>query len=177
MYINYKLEGKYVNLRSATEEDAAFIIQIRNNPKISMFLPPLNVSIEQQKLWIKKQRSDKDSYYFILETPQEEPIGTLSIYDIVDNHCEGGRSCCVGEPFAAVEANILLTDFAFNTIKLDYITIWVYEGNKPVLALNKSYGYEWVESRVDEKGEPFRVGVLKRERGLERIEFLKKKLY
>ena len=70
----------------------------------------------------------------------------------------------------------MLTEFAFRTLKIDYITIWVYEGNKSVIALNKSYGYEWVENRIDEKGEPFRVGVLTRARGLERNEILKNKL-
>lgn len=176
MYIDYKLEGKYVTLRSVEESDAEFILSVRNDPRISKYLPPLNVTVEQQRQWISKQRADEDSYYFILVTPQGPPIGTLSLYDIVDNHCEGGRSCCIGEPSAAVEASILLTDFAFTTLKLEYITIWVYEGNKSVIALNTSYGYEWVENRVDDKGEPFRVGILKRERALERNEKLKRKL-
>lgn len=176
MFIDYKLEGKYVNLRSVTEEDAEFILDIRNNPRISKYLPPLNVTVEQQRQWINKQRSDKDSYYFILETQSGDPIGTLGVYDIVDNHAECGRSCCIGEPFTAVEASVLLTDFIFNILKLAYTTIWVYEGNKTVIALNQSYGYEWVENKVDDKGEPFRVGILKRDRALEYNEIIKRKL-
>ena len=176
MYIDYKLEGKYVNLRSVTEEDAEFILDIRNNSRISKYLPPLNVSVAQQRQWITKQRADKNSYYFILETPDLKPIGTLSVYDIVDNHGEGGRSCCIGEPFAAVEANVLLTEFMFNTLKLEYTTIWVYEENKPVIALNQSYGYEWVSTNEDENGNKFRVGILQRERALEKNEIIKKKL-
>ena len=176
MYIDYKLEGKYVTLRSVEESDAEFILSVRNDPRISKYLPPLNVTVEQQRQWIAKQRADKDSYYFLMETPQGEPIGTQGIYDIIDNHGECGRYCCIGEPKAAVEASFLLSDFVFNRLKLDYTTIWVYEGNKSVLALNYSYGYEWTESRVDEKGEPFRVGILKRERALEKNEKLKKRL-
>lgn len=176
MYIDYKLEGKYVNLRSVTEDDAEFILEIRNNPQISKYLPPLNVTVEQQRQWISKQRSDKDSYYFILETPTGVPIGTLGVYDINEDHGECGRSCCIGEPFAPVEASALLTDFVFNTLKLSYTTIWVYEGNKSVIALNQSYGYEWVERKIDEKGEPFRIGILTRERAFEYKDKILKKL-
>ena len=176
MYIDYKLEGEFVTLRSVEESDAEFILSIRNDPRVSEYLPPLTVTVEQQRQWIARQQSDNDSYYFILETPEGIPIGTTSIYDIVDNHGECGRSCCIGEPFAAVEASVLMTDFIFNTLKLSYTTIWVYEGNKSVIALNQSYGYNWVDYRIDDKGNPFRVGELMRNRGLEKNEILKKKL-
>lgn len=176
MYIDYKLEGKYVNLRSVTEEDAEFILDIRNNPQISKYLPPLNVTVEQQRQWITKQRADKDSYYFILETPDCTPIGTLSIYDIVDDHGEGGRSCSIGEPFANVEASLLFNDFVFDVLKLDYISIWTYEANRPVLALNKSIGYVWVKNDFDKNGNPFRVSMLERDNYKKRKDVLLKKL-
>jgi len=175
MYIDYKLEGKYVTLRSVEESDAEFILSVRNDPRISKYLPPLTVTIEQQQQWISKQREDKDSYYFLLETPSGEPIGTLGIYDIVGDHGEGGRSCCIGEPFASIEASVLLNDFIFETLKLSYTTIWVYEGNKSVLALNKSFGYEWISDRIDDKGEPYKVGMLKKDNYLiKRVSIIKK---
>lgn len=176
MFLDYKLKGKYVNLRSVTEDDAEFILKIRNNPQISKYLPPLNVSVEQQRQWISKQRIDQSSYYFILETPECTPIGTLSLYDIIDNHGEGGRSCSIGEPFANIEASVLLNDFAFNNLKLSYTTIWVYEGNKPVIALNEAFGYEWTSSRVDSEGQPFREGILLRNNYFNKRERIIRKL-
>lgn len=176
MYIDYKLEGKYVNLRSVTEEDAEFILEIRNNPQISKYLPPLNVTVDQQRQWIAKQRADKDSYYFILETPDLTPIGTLSVYDIVDDHAELGRSCSIGEPASTIEAGVLLSEFVFDTLHLEYTTIWVYEGNKAVIALNQSGGYEWIENRTDKDGNPYRVGILKRDRAIQFREKILKKL-
>ena len=176
MYIDYKLEGKYVTLRSVEESDAEFILSVRNDPRISKYLPPLNVSVEQQRQWIAKQRADNDSYYFLLETPSGESIGTIGIYDIIDDHGECGRSCCIGEPFASVEAATILHEFVFNTLLLKYTTIWVYEGNKAVIALNQSYGYEWIENRKDTSGEPFRVGLLKCDIALQKNKMLRKKL-
>ena len=111
----------------------------------------------------------------MLESPEGEPIGTLGVYDIVEDHGECGRSCCIGEPSAAVEASILLGEFIYNTLKLSYTTIWVYEDNKAVLALNHSYGYEWVERKFDENGNAYRVGVCNREKALEINKKLKKK--
>ena len=155
MFIDYKLEGKYVTLRSVVESDAEFIIGVRNDPRVCKYLPPLNVTIEQQRQWISKQRADKDSYYFILETPVGNPIGTIGIYDIIDDHGEGGRTCCVGEPFAAVEASVLFHDFVFDILGLNYTTGWVYENNRTVIALNNSFGITWYERKFDKNGEPY----------------------
>lgn len=176
MFIDYKLEGRFVSLRSVIEDDAEFILQVRNNPEICKYLPPLNITIEQQQLWITKQRADNDSYYFILETPQGESIGTLSVYNITDNHAETGRSCCIGEPYHSIEASTLLMDFIFNTLKLEYTIVWVYEENKAVISLNQSLGSEWIDKGVDDNGKPYRVGICKREKALVINEKIKKKL-
>lgn len=179
MYIDYKLEGKYVSLRSVTENDAEFILNMRNNPQISKYLPPLNVTIEQQRQWIAKQRADKDSYYFLWLTPTENPIGTISLYDMDGNHSEMGRLCSIGEPAANVEAFVLFLDFVFDTLNLDYTTGWVYEGNKSVIALNNALGMEWTDNKIDEKGNPYRDCIMrkdaykkKREKVLRRLKLL-----
>lgn len=156
MYIDYKLEGKYVTLRSVEESDAEFILSVRNNPRISKYLPPLNVTIEQQREWITKQRADKDSFYFLWLSPTDEPIGTISLYNMDGNHSEMGRVCSIGEPAANVEAFVLFLDFVFDYLKLDYTTGWVYEANKSVIALNNAFGMKWTTTGEDEKGNLYR---------------------
>ena len=69
------LEGRFVNLRPVTKEDAEFILEIRNNPEISKFLPSLNATVDQQQSWIDKQRNDINSYYFIIEDKTKMRIG------------------------------------------------------------------------------------------------------
>lgn len=157
------IEGKFVNLRSVKEEDAEFILNIRNNPNISKYLPKLNVSVEQQKNWIAKQRSDKDSFYFVIEDKSSKVIGTISVYNIVNNHSEVGRFCSLGNSIQNSEAALLQDDFIFYYLKLDYLDIWVYKGNKPVLALNKGFGCIWEGENKDENGEPFLYGKLTKE--------------
>ncbi len=163
MYIDYKLEGKYVTLRSVEESDAEFVLSVRNDPRISKYLPPLNVTVEQQRQWIAKQRADKDSYYFLWLSSNGTPIGTISLYNIDGNHSEMGRVCSIGEPAANVEAFVLFLDFVFDTIKLDYTTGWVYEQNKAVIALNNAFGMTWTTNETDANGNPFRNCIMYRE--------------
>lgn len=158
------LEGKFVNLRSVMKEDAEFILKIRNNPEISKFLPPLNVTIEQQQRWINNQRSDNDSYYFIIEDKRKKQIGTMSVYNIQENHAEVGRSCSWGNSIQNSEAALILDDFIFQKLGIDYLDIWVYKDNKPTLALNKGLGCIWDGEREDEKGIPYLYGTLTKER-------------
>lgn len=136
------LEGRFVNLRSVREDDAEFILNIRNNPEISKYLPPLNVTVEQQRAWITKQRADNDSYYFIIEDNKKlQSLGTISIYDIELTHGESGRLCSIGEPCANIEAIYLFNYFVFEILKFEYMCGWVIAGNAPVSSLNKKFGY------------------------------------
>ena len=180
MYLDYKLEGRYVTLRSVEESDAEFILSVRNDPRISKYLPPLNVTVEQQRQWISKQRADKDSFYFLMESPMGEALGSISVYDISDGTAETGRFCSFGDPASNIESCIILNDFCFDVIGIKTIHIWVYENNKPVISLNQSFGYEWIENKMDPKGEPYKVGILtkdnwqaKREKIVKRLSYLK----
>lgn len=176
MYIDYKLEGKYVTLRSVEESDAEFILSVRNDPRISKYLPPLNVTVEQQRQWIAKQRADKDSYYFLMLLPNGDPIGSISVYDIEGETAETGRFCSLGDPMSNIETCLMLNDFCFDVIGLKSVHIWVYEGNKSVIALNQSFGYVWTDSKKDIKGEPFKVGVLTQSKWLEKKEKIQKRI-
>lgn len=157
------LEGKFVNLRSVLEEDAEFILEIRSNPEISKFLPFLNVTVNQQQEWINKQRNDNCSYYFIIEDKTKKRIGTLSVYNIEENHAEVGRFCSLGDFIQNSESTLILNDFIFKKIGVDYLDIWVYKDNIPVLALNKGLGCEWKGENMDEKDIPYFYGVLTKE--------------
>ncbi len=158
MVFDNVIEGKFVNLRPVKEEDAEFILRLRNDPEISKFLPSLDVTVEQQRNWIGKQRLDNDSYYFIMEDKSNNPIGTISVYNIEDNHAESGRFCSIGNPIQNSEASLLHFDFIFNKLKLEYLDSWVYKENKPVLAFDQALGCVWEGEKKDENGIPYLFG-------------------
>lgn len=113
MVYNKAIEGKFVHLRAVQPEDAEFILKIRNDKEISKYLPPLNITVEQQKSWISKQRNDSDSYYFIFTNNKGESLGTISVYNINNEHAEVGRFCSFGDSVQNMEAALLCDDFIF----------------------------------------------------------------
>jgi len=158
MVYNGVLKGRFVNLRSVTEDDAAFILEIRSNPAISKYLPQIRITVEQQQAWITKQRVDSDSYYFIITDKEHNKIGTISVYNIFDGHAEVGRYCSIGDFVQNSEAVILHNDFIFNILFLNYIDGWVYKDNTHVLSLNKGFGYEVDGEALDKDGIPYFYG-------------------
>lgn len=159
-----KVEGIFVNLRSVRVEDANFILTLRNNRIISKYLPPLNVTTEQQQSWIKEQRVDNNSFYFIIEDRfLKTDIGTISIYNIEGNHSECGRFCSLGNFIQNSEAAILLGDFIFENLNLDYLDIWVYKDNKLGRAYDEFLGCVWEGEKIDKRCKPYLYGKLFRE--------------
>ncbi|WP_052574745.1 GNAT family N-acetyltransferase [Bacteroides intestinalis] len=157
------IEGKFVRLRPVMVEDAEFILCLRNDKDISKYLPPLNVTVKQQQGWINKQRNDTDSYYFIFEKKNGTPIGTISVYNIQETHAEAGRYCSIGDSVCNIEAALLIDDFIFDILNLDYIDSWVYKDNKQVVMQNQGFGCKWDGEAVDEHGEPYLYGKLHKE--------------
>ena len=57
MVYEEKIVGRYVAIRSITEEDAEFSIEIRQDKeKAKYFFHTVDTSIEKQLKWIKQQR-------------------------------------------------------------------------------------------------------------------------
>lgn len=163
MILKKALEGRFVDLVSASADDAKFILGLRSDAAISRYLPRLNNTVDEQIIWIEAQREDSSSYYFVLKTKASESIGTIGVYDILDGHAETGRFASIGDGSQNVEALVLLLDFVFHTLGLDYITCWVNSDNKSVVNLNTKIGYEW-NDYISEDGKPCVKGILTAER-------------
>ena len=147
------LEGKYVDLKSCTEEDAEFTLAIRNDPKFIRFLPKINNTVEQQKAWIRHQRQKPGDYFFVVWDKKGNRIGTIGVYDIVEDHAEAGRVINLGEFFQAIEASLLLSHFEFNVLNLKQIYAYIYADNKRAIRYNKLLGGVISEPYNDEKGQ------------------------
>jgi len=178
MINNDLLEGKFVNLRSVNENDAEFILQHRNNPDISKYLPRLDVSVKQQRDWITKQREDNNSYYFIIQDKASTaPLGTFSVYNIDGNHAEVGRVFSIGDFIQNTEACILLAGFILEQPNLKYVDIWIYKNNNHVLALTNYFNCCFEEEKKDENGRTYLCGRIKIDDNIiKTLEILKKKI-
>ena len=83
-----KIVGEFINMRIAEVEDADFTLLARQNKEKNKYIPQLQITIEQQKEWIRKQIESDDCYFFVIERKDGEKIGTFSLYDIQNDKSE-----------------------------------------------------------------------------------------
>lgn len=143
------ISGRYVELRSATEEDAEFTLALRQDPVLGAFFPKLDITVEQQKQWIKKQETVPDSYFFCVWDKEGNRVGTISIYDIAGDVAESGRIAMRGNAFQSMEAQFLLFQFAFDELKLRNIVGYIFVENKRALRFIQQFGAELGKVKKD----------------------------
>lgn len=146
------LEGRFVNLRSVREDDAEFTLELRKDPILTQFIPRLNITLEQQKSWIRKQRIKDGDFFFLFTDKKDVPLGVLGIYDIINDHGETGRISSRGNSFQSLEAQLLCFDFIFDVLKLSYTTDYVYDANIHAKRLTLTFGGEFSSPEKDDDG-------------------------
>lgn len=134
------LEGKYVNLRSVEEQDAEFTLSLRQNPGLTKYLPKLDITLEQQVNWIKKQRLTDGDYYFLVENKDGKPIGVIGVYNVSGKCAETGRIVVIGNAIESVEAQLLSFDFAFDVLNLEKTVNYVIAENSHALRFSQMFG-------------------------------------
>lgn len=91
MILSKRLIGKNLEIRSATVEDAQFILDLRLDLELNRFLSVTSPDLERQKKWISDQLQMEDDYYFLLEDKNGDKIGTGGIYNIEGKKFSCGR--------------------------------------------------------------------------------------
>lgn len=169
--------GDYVYLKSANVDDAEFTLALRQNPLLTRYLPKLDISLEQQKSWILSQREKEGDYFFVVNTLEDKPIGTVSVYNIQGDSAESGRLALIGNAFQNTEASLLLFKFAFEILGLQIVTGYIVDGNKRAERFNKQFGCVAGEPVQDEKGEWIRKTYISRDSFYTELKKLNKLLY
>lgn len=153
MAVTEPIIGRYVDLRSCTEEDAEFTRAIRKDPEFVKFLPAIDNTIEQQKAWINRQREKAGDYFFVVWDKEGNRIGTISIYDVNGNRAESGRLAIKGKnAFQGIEAQLLSFRFAFGELGLECIDGYIYADNDRAIRFNKQFGGSHYPPEVDDSG-------------------------
>ena len=146
------LEGKYVNLRSVDVADAEFTLFLRQDPNLTKYLPKLDITIDQQINWIKKQREKEGDYYFVIENKQGKSIGVIGVYDVTEKCAETGRIAVIGSSFESIEAQLISFDFAYDILNLDYTVNYVMAENVHALRFSQMFGSVSSEPYKDADG-------------------------
>ena len=144
MLLTKPLIGKFASLRSVTEEDSQFTLDIRNNEELTAFIPRIKGSIDSQKAWIRSQINKEGDWFFIIEDDSNRPVGTIALTEVRNSEGTLGRFISMGESIVNIEACLLILDFSFNELNLKLLTLEVVKENKAVNSLWKKFGAELV---------------------------------
>jgi RimJ/RimL family protein N-acetyltransferase len=105
-----EVRGLRILLRDAREEDAAFILSLRTDPRKARFLSPVEDDVARQREWIREYQASVGQAYFVVCGLDGEPLGTVRLYDAQgDSFSWGSWVLKEGAPmFAALESALLV---------------------------------------------------------------------
>lgn len=129
-------------LRPIEEADAALMLSLRQRPDLTEFLPPLDITLDEQRAWVRRQMTRPDDYMFAIQPlDRDTPIGFFAAYNPVgDGEMEWGRWVMSESSPVLLESVLLLHRFIFETLDMKRLFSHTAEGNIRVLTFHEIYG-------------------------------------
>ncbi len=124
-------------IRFVVEEDAPFILSLRNNPRLNKHLSPTSVDLNAQQNWIRlykeKERRNEEFYFIISE--DNEKVGLYRLYHINNVSFTIGswlfKSCL--NKHLPILTDLVFSDVGFKHLQKDVLLFDVRKANKKVL--------------------------------------------
>ncbi len=146
MVYSGNISGKYVSLRAVDTEDAAFILKLRLDKKMKQFIHDTPNDRSLQEKWIEAQRQREDDYYFLIQSKEGRPLGTISLYEINGASGELGRWVSCGNACENLESALLLHDFAYEKMALEEVHTCTMIQNEKVKKFWTRFGFDHSET-------------------------------
>jgi RimJ/RimL family protein N-acetyltransferase len=149
MLIRPSISGRATDLRLVEIDDAAFILGLRLDPRLGRFLSPTPANLDLQRQWlagyIERERQGLE-YYFIIQSKDQQPYGTVRLYDFRgDSFSWGSWIIRPGSPpWISVESALLVYRFGFEHLGFSEARLEVRKGNARVVAFQRRFGAEVV---------------------------------
>lgn len=141
---NFEMLKYGLNVRLVSESDAAFILELRTNERLSRHIHATRDDLSQQIQWIRdyKQRELEGKEYYFIYSKNNHPIGVNRVSNIYDYFGLGGSWLCAPEndPLDSMKTPFIAHDICFEEIGLDYIVFDVRKANKQVWKFHESAG-------------------------------------
>lgn len=177
MAIINPLAGKYVTLKSATLDDAAYTLSIRQDPEFTKYLPEITGSLEDQIAWLKKQRETPDDYFFVVWDHNNKPLGTVGVFDIESDTPKSGRLALRGNALENIEAQYLAFRFAFSELSVSSLWGFIYAENHRAIRFAQVFGVTIYDPETDLQGRNIREVVFFKNDFFEKETEIRKMLY
>lgn len=136
-----KIIGNNLIFRDANEDDATFILKLRTDSKKSKYISKTSSELVDQQLWLRKYKSDYDQIYFIILNLQNEKIGTVRLYDVINSSfCWGSWILKDGvQSSFAIESALLVYHFGLS-LGFDRAHFSVNKNNSSVWRFHERFG-------------------------------------
>lgn len=136
-----RVMGKTLTFRDVTVEDAAFILSLRTDSEKARYLSAVSGDIADQRAWLKRYAQTDDQAYFIIQF-QDEPIGTVRLYDPRgDSFCWGSWILSKTRPSqAAMESALMVYAYAIDHLGFSAAHFDVRKGNERVWQFHERFG-------------------------------------
>ncbi len=136
-----RLRGHTLALRDAGVADAAFIHAQRSAPRNAAQLSATSARLQDQEAWMRRYAAAEGQAYFVIETLDSQPLGTVRLYDAQgDSFCWG--SWILGEqaaPTAAMESALMVYRYALDHLGFTRSHFQVNLGNAPVRRFHEQF--------------------------------------
>lgn len=136
-----RVMGRTLSFRNATVADAAFILSLRIDNNKSRYLSAVSADLSAQQTWLKGYEDSQGQAYFIIEY-QDEPIGTVRLYDAQqESFCWGSWILKDGKPSqAAMESALMVYSYAVDVLGFQATHFDVRKGNERVWKFHERFG-------------------------------------
>lgn len=148
-----------IHARLVTEDDAAFIIKLRTDPRLTRYIHDTDSDVDKQRDWIrnyKVREAEGTEYYFVVSN-NNTPTGLIRIYNIHDRIFTVGSIIMDKEApiHCALAATIMAKEIAFEILNMELEDTFdgVHVDNKQVVKLSLSWGKKEYRRFQDVKGE------------------------
>jgi len=139
---------KTVEFRLIEESDAAFVYQLRTDPRYNEHLSAVTGSIEDQREWIGRYKlreaEGSECYYIIFKLEDATPVGTVRLYDFRgDKESFSWGSWILNENktrLAAVESAMIVYRIGFDELGFKSCHFEVRKGNDRVISFHTKFG-------------------------------------
>ncbi|ADI84692.2 GNAT family N-acetyltransferase [Geobacter sulfurreducens] len=142
------IQGTGIDLRQIEENDLALVMEWRNRPDIKeCFFNRTTLTIDGQLKWYEKYLQDASDIMLMILTKEQEPIGTMALYNIdpINLKAEYGRALIASSAYRgkgyAKEALDLLLQYAFGALKLNRVQLEVFNDNSAAIKLYERCGF------------------------------------
>ena len=150
--MNHSIEGVLTRLEELSADDAADVLRIRNNPENNRFLSNAGqeIKLEDQIKWTAICKEENDNVNFKVLVAGKF-AGTISLYDIDENGVAEFGRYIITHPIGAIEGELLLLKYGFETLGLTEIWCKTVKKNTKVWQQHDRVGFKTVGSDVDER--------------------------